>query len=379
MIDGFEAANPNVTVISEPVSWTDYWDKLAVQTSSNNAPDFMGMHAQYASDYIGRNKVEPLQPYIDKGLLTVSGWPEGVVNTGAVDGTLYMLSMGITFSCVFANESLFDRLGVAKPGFDWSWDDLKTIGTQVREKFDAVGNSDAWLMNDISTSLNSWRYFVRQNGRELYTADGEIGFTLEDIVGFWTMYDELRNLGVVPDPATTTEYGTATLEDSLFSRDKILVTMVPVNQYKLYSTTFPDKTIGIVRNPTAVGKAVGEFPEGAHFAISSESSQDKKDAAAMLMNHWINTAEGLSLFGLDQGVPGNESLSDAYIPKLDEYQLEILDFVNTLSKIGTPSTFPVAGATEIDAAFKSIAESIAFGQTGVEAGATQFLEQAKTI
>jgi multiple sugar transport system substrate-binding protein len=375
----FEADNPDVKVICEPVSWTDYWDKLAVQTSSNNAPDFMGMHPQYAADYIGRGKIEPLQQYIDSGALNMEGWPEGVINTGSVNGTLYMLAMGVTFSSVFVNDGLFEQLGVTKPGFDWNWDDMKTIGTDTRAKLDAAGMDSSWFMADLSNNLNSWRYFVRQNGHEIYTADGEIGFTLEDVTDWWTMYTEFRQLGIVPDAATTTEYSTATLEDSLFSRDKVLAILVPVNQFKLYSTTFPDKKLSIIRNPSAAGKAVGEFPEGAHFAISSASAPEKKAAAARLMNFWINSAASLELFGLDQGVPGNTSLSDSYMPNLDEYQLQIYDFVEKLSEIGTPSTFPAAGATEVDALFKSIAESISFEQTTVEDGAQQFFEQAKTI
>jgi multiple sugar transport system substrate-binding protein len=339
----------------------------------------MGMHPQYASDYIGRGKIEPLQPFIDSGVLHTDGWAEGVINTGAVNGTLYMLAMGVTFSSVFVNDGLFEQLDIKKPGFDWTWDDLKTIGTEARSKLDAAGMSGTWLMADLSTNLNSWRYFVRQNGHEIYTADGEIGFTLDDVTDWWTMYSELRELGVIPDPATGTEYATATLEDSLFSRDKVLVILVPVNQFKLYASTFPDKTISIIRNPVAAGKAVGEFPEGAHFAISSTTAPEKKEAAAKLMDFWLNTSAGLELFALDQGVPGNTSLSDAYKPKLDENQLEIYNFVETMSSIGTPTTFPAAGATEVDALFKSIAESIAFGQTTVQDGAQQFMDQATEI
>ena len=198
---------------------------------------------------------------------------------------------------------------------------------------------------------------------------------------WFTMFNEFRQLGIVPDAATTTEYFNATLEDSLFSRDKVLIARVPVNQYKLYCTTFPDKTVGIIRNQTAgsMGTAVGEFPEGAHFAVSANTTPEKKLAAAQLLNFWVNTDTGLSIFGLDQGVPGNLDKADAYAAGLDEYQVDIQEFVGTLSAIGTPSTFPPAGASEVDAAFKALAEEVQFGYKEPAAAAEEFYNQAVEI
>ncbi len=356
----FMKANPDIKVVTEPVSWNDYWDKLAVQVAGGNAPDFIGMHPQYAADYIGRGMVEPLDQYIKDGVISTDGWAEGTVNTGVINGVNYMMAMGVTFTSVFVNEGLFAELGIEKPAFDWTYDDMKEIGLKVREAFDAAGKPDAWLMNDISTNINSFRYFVRQNGRELYDTNGDINFTAEDVEKWFAMFKEFRDLGIIPDAATATEYFNATLEDSTFSRDMVLLTQVPINQLKLYLTTFPDKTVSAIRIPSLAGGAVGEFPEGAHFGIYAKTTPEKKLAAAKLINFWLNMEASLGVFGLDQGVPGNLALKDAYMPKLDEYQLQILDFVNTLSEIATPTIYPPTGASEIDTLFKSIAEAVQF-------------------
>lgn len=386
ILDRFQEKYPHITVIPEPVSWTDYWDKMQVQSAGGNAPDFMGMHPQFASDYIRRGVLEPLDGFIEDGVISTDGWSEGTLQTGIVDGVNYMLAMGVTFSCNFVNEGLIEEIGLEPPSFDWSWDEMMEWGKEARAALDAAGMTGTWPVNDDSSNLNSWRYFVRQQGREIYTADGEIGFTVEDAEKYWTLYNEFREAGIVPDAATNTEYFNATLEDSLFSHDKILITRVPVNQYKLYCTTFPDKKVGIIRNQTAgsYGTAVGEFPEGAHFAISATTTPDKKLAAAQLLNFWVNTKDGLEIFGLDQGVPGNLNLTDAYAPTLDEYQLKIQDFVVKLSEIGTPTTFPAAGASEVDALFRTLGDSVAFGQkTPAEAaqelydGALEIIAKAK--
>lgn len=375
----FTKANPDIKVVSEPVSWNDYWDKLSVQVAGGNAPDFIGMHPQYAADYIGRGMVEPLDQYIKDGIISTEGWAQGTINTGVVNGVTYMMPMGVTFTSEFVNAGVLKELGFDVPAFDWTYDDVKDLGLKVRAALDAAGKADTWLMSDMSTNINSFRYFVRQNGRELYDANGDINFTAEDVANWFTMWKDWRDTGIIPDAATATEYATATLEDSLFSRGMVLVTQVPINQLKLYRTTFPDKTVGSVRIPSLAGGKVGEFPEGAHFAIYAKSTPEKKLAAAKLINFWLNTAEGLSIFGLDQGVPGNLSLKDAYMSKLDANQLDILDFVNKLSEIATPTIYPPTGASEIDALFKSIGEAVQFDSKTPADAAKELYDQAVAI
>lgn len=379
ILDGFESKYPHITLVREPSSWNDYWDKLAIQTGGGNAPDFMGMHAQYASDYIGRGVVAPLDGFIADGTIDLTGWQENVVNTGVVNGVNYMVPMGITFSCHFVNEGILKELGITIPDMDWTWDDVKTIGIEAREKLDAAGKTETWLMTDTSTTVNFWRYYVRQQGRELYTEDGNIGFTVEDAQSFWEMYKEFRELGIVPDPATAAEFANATLEDSAFSRDMVLSNTVPVNQYKLYRSTFPEKDILIVRNPVSANQPVGEYPEGAHFAISAGAAPEKQKAAALLLNYWVNTEESLALFKLDQGVPGNQNLQNAYIENLDEYQKEILEYVNMAFEFATASTFPLRGASEIDALFKSIGEQVQFDILDPATAAQKFYDEAVAI
>ena len=381
IIDKFVDAYPHIKVITAPTSWGDYWDKIQVQSAGGNAPDFMGMHQQYASDYVRRGILEPLDDFISDGVISTDGWTKSTLATGTIDGVTYMIPMGVAFTSCFVNEGAIKELGLESPPFDWSWDDLMSWGKEARTALDSAGKTDSWVFVDGSTNLNSWRYFVRQRGHEIYNEDGTIGFTVEDVEKWWTMFNKFREAGIVPDSATSTEYSNAALEDSLFSRDKVLINVVPINQYQLYCTTFPDKTVSIIRNPTAgsYGDSVGEFPEGAHFAISAKTSKKKKLAAAQLLNFWVNTKEGLSLFGLDQGVPGNLDLADAYSKNLDKYQLKIQEFVTTLSDIATPTILPPSGATEVDSIFKSLGEEVQFGHKHPKAGAQEFYDKVVSI
>lgn len=381
IIKEFEKVHPNVSVIREPVSWTDYWDKLSVQVAGGNATDFLSMHPQYAADYVPRGVMEPLDKFISDGVFSTNGWSQSVIDTGKFDGKVYMVAMGITFSCAFVNTGVFKQLGVTPPPFEWSWDDARTLGLEVRRAFDAQGKRNSWMISNQITSLNNWRYFLRQRNREAYDARGNIMATQQDAEGWFAMWKRFQDEGIVPDAATGAEFTNATLENSLFAMDRALVTWVPVNQYLLYRTTFPNKEIGIVRHPGSRSNAyVGEFPEGAHFGVYARTTAEKKLAAAQLLNFWLNDERSLVLYKLDQGIPANTPVMEkAVLPQLDQHSVAAVNFVNTLSKISRPTIYPPPGASEIDALFRNKAEMVQFSTRTPAQAAKEFYDEAVAI
>lgn len=379
IIDEFQAANKNITVVREPTSWQDYWDKLTVQSASGGAPDFMGMHPQFANDYLRRGLIEPLDSYIKDGIIDTSNMSKGAVDSGVVDGVNYMIPMGITGQSFFINKTLLTELGVEAPSFDWTWDDLKAVGLKARAAFDAAGKKNVWFIDENSGNYQLFRYWVRQNGKELYTKDGNLGFNVEDASTWFTYWNDVRQKKIVPDAATSVEYKKATLENSLFVQKKVAVRAVPVNQYKLYCQALPDAEITIVRNPSKVGGQVGEYTEGAHFAISAKTTPEKKLAAAKLINFWVNTEASMKLFGMDQGVPANTKMAEFIKPNLDQYQIKIMNYVGKIAKIAGSTIYPPAGASEVDALFQTITEQVMFNTKTPEAAAAELVEKAQAI
>ncbi|MBQ9007837.1 MAG: extracellular solute-binding protein, partial [Clostridia bacterium] len=117
IMDAFQAEYPWITVEREYGTWNDYWDKLATQVAGGNAPDVMGMHQQFAADYVARGVTLPLEQYIADGVIDVSKMTEGTLEGCKYDGKIVMLPMGITVSTVLLNKTLCDQLGVAIPAY----------------------------------------------------------------------------------------------------------------------------------------------------------------------------------------------------------------------------------------------------------------------
>jgi multiple sugar transport system substrate-binding protein len=379
ILAAFQAENPNIKTVPEPVSWTDYWDKMTVQSASGGAPDFMGMHPQFASDYIRRGVIQPLDSYIKDKTIDLSNWPKSAVDTGVVDGVDYMVPMGLTTASMFVNSTLLESLGVKVPGFDWTWDDVKTTGLAVRKALDAKGQKDAWFTNDASGAFQMFRYWARQNGKDLYTSDGQVAFNEEDLVSWFNMWNDLRANRIVPDAATTTTYAKAVLQDNLFAKKLVAATSVPINQYTQYTAAVPGATLVTLRNPVKTGAKVGEYIEGAHFAISSKTTNEKKLAAAKLINFWVNKESAQKLFKLDQGVPGNSKMAEFITPLLDPKDKVVIDYVGKTAQIATPTTFAPAGATQVDSLFQTTAEEVRYGQKTPQKAAADLVAQAKDI
>ncbi|MCL2320019.1 MAG: extracellular solute-binding protein [Treponema sp.] len=381
IIKEFEKVYPNVTVVREPVSWNDYWDKLSVSVAGGNATDFLCMHPQYYADYVPKGVLEPLDPFIANKTFSLDGWAQSTIDTGKWNGKIYMVAMGVTYSSVVVNTGVFKQLGVTPPSFDWSWADCKNIGLQVRKAFDAQGKKDSWMLGTQISNINSSRYFFRQRNHELYDASGNVAVPVQDVQDWFAMWKDFQDNGIVADAATATEFRTATLEQSLFAKDRSLADYIPVNQFWLRNQTFPNKQMAIVRHPGSKGEAyVGEWPEGAHYGIYAKTTPEKKLAAVQLMNFWLNDPRSLVLYKLDQGVPANTPVLDKnVIPLLDPYSKTAVDFVNTLNKISRPTIFPPPGASAIDALFLNKAEMVQFGSKTPAQAAKEFIDEAVAI
>ena len=60
---------------------------------------------------------------MDDGTIDLSKFGDAIIETGKYEDTLYMVSMGITFTCYIVNNELAEQYGVTLPAYDedWTW------------------------------------------------------------------------------------------------------------------------------------------------------------------------------------------------------------------------------------------------------------------
>ena len=374
--DKFEEKNPGIKVEREPNSWADYWDKLSVQVAGGNAPDMMGQHLQFAADYSTRGALQDLQPFVDDGTIDVSKVEQSVLDTGKMNDVFCMVPMAVTTQSLIANKTLLDQYGVDYPAYneDWTWDEFAAEG----EKFVKATNGEIWFTGDWSTaSMNIVRYWSRMNGQEAYREDGKRGFEEETLAEWLTMWKDLRDKGVIPDAATTTEDKSNALEQNLFSTHKSAIASVPANQLYLYAEQAPDEEVILLRQPISNDKKQGVFVEGAHWAVSSKSAHQKE--AAMLINFWTNDADAVNIYQMDQGVPINNELASQISENLSESDKKCIEFVQAYMEVASGYTTPPAGATELDTELQNYGSAVGFGEKTPEEAAKEFVAKVDEV
>lgn len=378
--DRFEAANPTIKVVREPNSWADYWDKLATQTAGGNAPDLFGMHPQFVADYARRNALAEIQSYVDSGLIDTSKMSQSVLDSGKVGDKLYMISQGVTFTNQLINTTLIEKYGgtVQALDGDLTWSEYMAEGEKVVGAAKAAGETIYWS-NDYSGQYNTFRYMARQYDGDLYTEDGKLDFTADTVEKWFTYWKEMRDKGLIPDGATTTEDAAAALEQKIFTQGSVCYTSAPANQLHLYQLQMPDAKLSCARNPIGDGGERGEYIEGAHFAIASATTDEKKEAAAKLMDFFVNTKESMEIFKMEQGVPANSEMAEYIKGLLDETMTIEIDFVNSVMEVAGEGTYAPVGATEIDTAFKDAAAAVQFEEQTPAEAAQSFMASAQAV
>ncbi|MFC0272639.1 ABC transporter substrate-binding protein [Metabacillus herbersteinensis] len=375
IVDRFEEEHPNITVEREFGGWTDYWDRLATQTAGGNAPDVVSMHQFYVADYARRDALLNLGEFADSGTINLENFPDTTIDSGKVGEDLYMVAKGVTMSGWVYNTALFDELGVEYPDMNWTWDDF----VAKMKELNKASNGEIWGSADMSGGQlqPNIRYFLRQKGKDLFDDEGNLSFTKEDVVEWWTMWDELRKEGAIPDAATSTEYEGASLEQNLFVTGKTAVQQLPANQIYLYQQQFQEGEIQIVRMPEVEGGENGEYIEGAYLSITEKSKHPKE--AAMFIDFFVNAEKSLELFKVEQGAPGSKEMQEYVKPLLDPAQQRAVDFIQQTVEDAKPAAYAPLGINEVEQAFKDNATAISFGEKSVEQAAEDFIESAESI
>jgi multiple sugar transport system substrate-binding protein len=375
IVDRFEAEYPHIKVDREFGGWGDYWDRLATQTAGGNAPDIVSMHQFYVSDYARRNTLLDLETVVSSGELNLADFPDTAVNSGKIGETLYMVPKGVTMPGWAFNTKQFDDLGVSYPEMNWTYEDFTA---KIAELNKASGGKIYGASDMSGGQLQpNFRYFVRQNGQDLFTADGKLGFTKETLVAWWTMWDELRKQGAIPDAATGTEYEKAPLEQNMFVTGLTALQQIPANQIYLYQQQFKEGEIRMVRMPQKSGGENGEYIEGAYLSISQNSKHPKE--AAQFINFFVNSEKSLELFKVEQGSPASTKMGEFVKPLLDPAQARAVSFIQETLPYAKPAVYAPLGVKEVEAAFKDNATAIAFGQISIEEATESFMQTAQGI
>ena len=373
VIDLFETAHPNITIVADYTSWGDYWDKLSTSVAAGDAPDIITQEERYLREYSSKGV---LQDMSQLDALDLSAIDEEILSAGNFDGGQYGVPTGINAYAIVADPAIYEAAGVEMPDdTTWTWDDYIEITTQISANTpDGVYGAQDYGFNEPGFAI-----FARQKGEELYTADGTLGFSEETLAEWWTMSLELQKAGATPPATKSVEVENGGPEMSLVGTGQGAHSFFWTNQLGAL-TSAAGHDLQLLRHP---GEADGErtgmyFKPSMYYSISADTEYPVE--AAMFVDFLVNNVDAGGLILSDRGLPANPDVRAAVQDMFTPVDQQASAFLANLGPVIVDSlATPPVGSGEVVNIIKRINEQVLFEQITPDEAAKQFMSEVEAV
>lgn len=366
--------NTGVEIVPETYGWGDYWQKLATQAAGGSLPDVIQMDYRYIFEYARRGQLAALDDFVGNQL-ALDDFDPNQLASGRVDGKLFGVSMGANSHSHIYKKPIFDGLGLTMPdSTKWTIDDFMAMGKDAKGKL-PEGMYFTQNMGYLEPRLES---FVRQRGKALYTAEGKVGYDMQDLTDFFAYWKTMQDEGLTPPADVSALDASNKMEESMIVLGKTLFGFIHSNQLVANQKLVPEE-LAIVMVPGQAGGQPGQYLKPSMLLSMAETAADKA-AAAALMNFFLTSEDAADILQIERGVTGDASVRDRILPGLNDTEKKIVDYLTIVAgNVGPLPPPPPKNAGEVDRAMRPAWDAIAFDQVSVEEGSKTFYDEIVAI
>lgn len=365
VIDLFEAAYPDITVVGEPNGGTaDHFQIVDTQLAGNNAPDIIQFGGNWP-DY--QQYLEPLDDYLGKQLLIDT--PERFDQTAripatAADGHLYVVSLGTNTLVLIYNKTMIEAAGVELPKDNMTWEELLDYGRELKAK---LPEGVAPFVDNSTNQANYLSYFYTQQGTDLWTLDegGKSYATVDSARAWFQMWADMRAEGLIPDADTTYTYTEDGPDSSALVAGKGAIALVWSNQAAAYQAATTD-VLGMMTLPVG-GEDSYVIQMSQYLGINNAS--ENKEAAALFINFFVTRPEAGAILQTNRGVPSSPVVREAIADEATPTDAEVYRIYNVITDRMIPQGPNLPNDQEFVAELELIGQAVAYGQSSVDQAA----------
>lgn len=371
VIDLFEAEYPHIRVQpSITTDFAEYWETMATETAGGGGADVIQMDYSYLQQYYDRGLLTDLNEYVDDGTIDTGDFREGMVETGEVAGEQSALPIGSNTIGLFYRPGILEEAGVDAPDGSWDWAGYTDAIAEISE---AGVADDMYGAEDYTNEYHFMEVWLRQQGKNFYTDDGQLNFTEEELVEWWSLADDLRDDDLVVPPDTIEE-----TEPLSTMGANLVATRL---QWDNFLFRFADELgedgedVALANLPTDDPDASGQYLKPS-MMLSVNTQSDFPEEAALFVDFFLNDPEANAVIGAERGIPATESGVEA--ADLAGIDAQIYDYEEGLADlIGDPPPPPPAAAGSVEQVYRDLHEQISYGQLTLEEAAEQFFSEAE--
>ncbi|MEU4897167.1 ABC transporter substrate-binding protein [Streptomyces sp. NPDC044780] len=365
----FEKRHPDIDITTSFAGFDTYKAKLATQAAGGDAPDVMQLDYRQINQYATSGILLDLGKYPE---LRTSQIDKGLLDTGVVDGKRYALPVARGTETMAYDATLWRRAGVPEPTADWTWDDWADAMRQL-SKSEATGGRVGGT--DPGQSEDVFEIWLRGQGKSLYTEDGGLGFTADDLTRYWEWCTGLRKEGAVSRAEQTTQMD-GTVENTPLGRLTAVSDFnwdAPVSGYSAIVGE------GLKMAPLPVGDdgTPGQyFKPSMFFGASAKTAHPKQ--AAQFIDFLLNDQEAGTILGATRGIPANDRLREKVLPKLEGFDQVISAYQKQFEgKFEDPPAAPPKGDASLQGTFARDYDQVSYERMSPREAAEDYITEAK--
>ena len=211
----FNAANENINLVVEVVSWNDIYTVVNTRLGGNAAPDILNIDV--FADYQADGLLLPAQDYVSEE--TYAKLYPAFLDQSVVDGTVWAIPDLASARAMYYNVDILEAAGVEVPT---TWDELKAACEAIKAYDSSIYPWGIDMTTDEGQA--AFAYYVWNNGGDFTDADGNWTLNSDANVEAIEYAIGLVNDGYTnSDPANETRYN---LQD-LFGAGKLAMVIGP--------------------------------------------------------------------------------------------------------------------------------------------------------
>lgn len=366
----FNEQYPDITVQTSFAAFPDYWPARATEAAGGALPDVMQMDLAFLSQYASAGQLLPLDDFMGSEI-DVSGFEESLLPSGQLDGVTYALPVGTNAFSLFYNPATLEQLGVEPPAETQTWEEYDAFLTAVSE---AGAEEDPQLFGGADYTGTFWIFIhkLRQDGKEVFTDDGQIAFTPDDLREWWNSTSDLRDAEVTFPQSRAEQL----LPLSPFAANEAASELSWDNFLAGYIADSGAEEMVMLPIPSDDPDNLGLFLKPSmQFAVAENT--DSPEAAALLVDFLLNDPGVGEIFGTSKGLPASSTQRDA-VP-LEGVDAQVAAYEESIAEYLSESPPPLPeGFGVIEENFRRISLDINLGATSVDDGVEQWFDEAET-
>lgn len=366
LIEAFNEEHPNITVNTTFTDFPSFWEKRATEVAGGGLPDVFQFSDSYLRQYAEPGHLLDLAEVADH--VDFSTFEDSLLGTGRLADVQYSLPTGYSMWANFVNDDLLAEYGAAAPEGGTSFDDFD----QWLTDFTAASAGAVFGGTDYTQRIQTFELVLRADGKNLYTEDGELGFTEDELRDYWESGAELRDGVTVPQQR---------LEElspmSGFGAQLTATEMSWSNFLGGYLADSGAASISIVAPPTAEPGSKDLYQQGGLQMAIAENTEHP-EAAAMFLDFVVNSPEAGEIFGTTLGFPASSSkLAGTTLEGVDK---QVADYIASVAdRVGAAPPVPVVGYGSLEQTFWDLGKELGLGTKTVDEAVAAFFTEADVI